>query len=153
MTEEKTKTILETIICYKGVKFNTILKITGKELIFKKKTFLSNKYNTVLRVLIKDILVKNDKAKIELDRNDITIITKDERIEFSTENNREAKNIVEIVYSLRTGRRYKDDNKDNSGTLLKLLKGTLAVGGTIALAAGTYKLIERKKNLKKDIVK
>ena len=55
--ENKPKVIFETIVCYQGVKFNTVLKITAKELIFKKQKLFSDKYKTVLRVLINDIIV------------------------------------------------------------------------------------------------
>ena len=144
--QDKPKTILETIVCYKGVKYNTLLRITAKELIFKKQKLFSDKYHTVLRVLIKDIKTKHDQAKIDLDRNDITIITRDDKIEFSAEDSREAKRIVEIVYSLRTGRRYKEEEEETS-IFFKVLRNTLVVGGAIAVAAGTYKYI--KKNKKK----
>ena len=56
--QDKPKTILETIVCYKGVKYNTLLRITAKELIFKKQKLFSENYKTVQRVLIKDIKVK-----------------------------------------------------------------------------------------------
>ena len=144
MKEEKPKVILESIVCYKGVKFNTLLKITAKELIFKKQKLFSNKYKTVLRVLIKDIKTKHDKAKVYLDRNDITIITRDDKIEFAAEDYREAKRIVEIVYSLRTGRKYTEKD-DNNGSLLKVLRNTLIIGGAVAVAAGTYKMIKKNK--------
>jgi hypothetical protein len=146
--ENKPKVIFETIVCYQGVKFNTVLKITAKELIFKKQKLFSDKYKTVLRVLINDIIVKNNEAEIELDRNDITIFTRDDKITFCTEDDREARKIVDIVYSLRTGRRYKEEKEENNSTLLKILKGTLAVGGAIAVAAGTYTIIKKKKKMK-----
>lgn len=142
--EQKPKIILETIVCYKEVKYNTILKITAKELIFKKKPFLSTKYKVANRVLIKDILVKKDKALIDLDRNDICIVTKDDEINFSAESKKEAKQIVEIVYSLRTGRKYQDDNKDQKSTLAKIL----AVGGAIIVATSAYKAIKNSKKRK-----
>ena len=144
--EEKPRIILETMVCYKGVKFNTILRITGKELIFKKKGLFSDKYKTVDRVLIKDIKQKRDKAKIYLDRNDITIISRDGEITFATEEKSEARRIVDIIHSLKTGKRYTEEKEEESA-FFKAVRNTLAVGGAIALAAGAYKII--KKNQKK----
>ena len=140
---KKPKTIFESIVCYKGVKYNTLLKITTKEIILKKQRLFSDKYKTVERVLINDILLKKDQARIILDRNDIVIMTKDEDIEFSAETKGEARRIVEIIYSLRTGRKYV--SKDPKKTAFKIIGGTVAVGGLIALAAGTYKYIEKNK--------
>ncbi len=142
--EVKPKVILETIICYKGVKYNTLLKITAKEMIFKKKPLFSNKYKTVERVLINDILLKKDKARIILDRNDITILTKDDDIKFSAENKQEAKRIVEIVYSLRTGRKYVGE-KDTGSAIFKIIRNTLAIGGAIVVTTGAYKAIKKYK--------
>jgi len=140
---KKPKTIFESIVCYKGVKYNTLLKITTKEIILKKQRLFSDKYKTVERVLINDILLKKDQARIILDRNDIVIMTKDEDIEFSAETKGEARRIVEIIYSLRTGRKYV--SKDPKKTAFKIIGGTVAVGGLIALAAGAYKYIEKNK--------
>ena len=144
-TIKKPKVLFESIVCYQGVKYNTLLKITTKEIILKKQKLFSDKYKTVERVLIDDILLKKDQARIILDRNDIIIMTKDEDIEFSAETKNEAKRIVEIIYSLRTGRKYVDKNPKK--TAFKIIGGTVALGGLIALAAGTYKTI--KKNKKK----
>ena len=140
--EVKPKIILETIVCYKGVKYNTLLKITAKEMIFKKKPLFSHKYKTVERVLINDILLKKDKARIILDRNDITILTKDDDIKFSAENKQEAKRIVEIVYSLRTGRKYVE-KKETVSTIFKVIRNTLAIGGAIVVASGAYKAVKK----------
>ena len=142
-TIKKPKVIFETIVCYKGVKLNTELKITTKEIIFKKRKPFSDNFKTIKRVLINDILLKKDQARIILDRNDIVIMTKDEDIEFSAETKGEARRIVEIIYSLRTGRKYV--SKDPKKTVFKIIGGTVAVGGLIALAAGAYKYIEKKK--------
>lgn len=140
---KKPKVIFESIVCYKGVKYNTLLKITTKEIILKKQRLFSDKYKTVERILINDILLKKDQARINLDRNDIVIMTKDDDIEFSAETKGEARRIVEIIYSLRTGRKYAP--KDPKKTAFKIIGGTIAVGGLIALAASTYKYIEKNK--------
>jgi len=140
---KKPKVIFESVVCYKGVKYNTLLKITTKEIILKKQKLFSDKYKTVGRILINDILLKKDQARIILDRNDIVIMTKDEDIEFSAETKKEARRIVEIIYSLRTGRKYVA--KDPKKTAFKIIGGTVAIGGLIALAAGAYKYIEKHK--------
>ncbi len=141
---KKPKVIFESIVCYKGVKYNTLLKITTKEVILKKKRLFSDNYKTVERILINDILLKKDQARITLDRNDILIMTKDDDIEFSAETKGEARRIVEVIYSLRTGRKYVDKNPKK--TALKIIGGTVAIGGLLALAAGAYKYLEKKKN-------
>ncbi len=140
---KKPKVIFESVVCYKGVKYSTLLKITTKEIILKKQKLFSDKYKTVERVLINDILLKKDKARIILDRNDIVIMTKDDDIEFSAETKKEARRIVEIIYSLRTGHKYVDNNPKK--TAFKIIGGTVAIGGLIALAASAYKYIEKNK--------
>lgn len=140
---KKPKVIFESIVCYKGVKYNTLLKITTKEIILKKQRLFSDKYKTVERILINDILLKKDQARITLDRNDIVIMTKDDDIEFSAETKGEARRIVEIIYSLRTGHKYVD--KSPKKTALKIIGGTVAIGGLIALATAVYKNIEKNR--------
>ncbi len=140
---KKPKVIFESVVCYKGVKYSTLLKITTKEIILKKQKLFSDKYKTVERILINDILLKKDKARIILDRNDIVIMTKDDDIEFSAETKKEARRIVEIIYSLRTGHKYVDNNPKK--TAFKIIGGTVAIGGLIALAASAYKYIEKNK--------
>jgi len=54
-----------------------------------------------------------------------------------------ARRIVEIIYSLRTGHKYVD--KSPKKTALKIIGGTVAVGGLIALATAVYKNIEKNR--------
>ena len=125
----KDKVMFEGLVAYKNNKFDTLLTINEKHLLFeKKKGLLKKKYVVVKDVLLDDIKVIKDNVKIEQKKYDVTISLKNENVLFTCESVREAKKVVSEIKKILVG----DAKK---GKFMKIAKGTAGVIGA-AVASG-----------------
>ena len=100
-SELNSKIIYEAMISLKNNRYDVLLSINEKHLLFqKKKGFINKRYKVIKDILLKDIKIVNEKVKIEQKKNNIVIYTNDEKVEFKCNNAIEGKLIIEHINKL-----------------------------------------------------
>ena len=95
------KILYEVNVSLEKNKFNVLLTITDKQLLFKKKKGLFKKKTIVVKeILINDIKIIKDKVKVEQKDNKVIIFYNDDTFEFICENNKCAKEIISEINKL-----------------------------------------------------
>ena len=96
--------IFEGIIKYKKDKYDTKMIIDDKSVILKKKKLFSKNYKIIDGFDIKDIIVYKDKVKISNNKNNINIKTNDKTYNFTFDNSKDTKKVIDLLFSIRTGK-------------------------------------------------
>lgn len=149
------KILFEGMVALDNAKFDILLTITEKHLLFqKKKGIFKKKYKIIKDILIDDIKVIKDKVKIEQKKNKITIYTKDDKFDFACNNMIEAKKIIEEINELILGENFLERASKKGIKVLNFAKNTVKIVGGVALAtAGVYNAIKENKDTIKDTTK
>ena len=153
-SELNSKIIYEAMISLKNNRYDVLLSINEKHLLFqKKKGFINKRYKVIKDILLKDIKIVNEKVKIEQKKNNIVIYTNDEKVEFKCNNAIEGKLIIEHINKLLLKENFLERTSKKGIKILNVTKNTAKIVGGVALAvAGTYSAIKENKELIKDAV-
>ena len=143
--------LYEGLIKYKKDKFDTKLIIDNKSVILKKKKLFSSKYKIIDGFDIKDIIVYKDKVNISNNKNNISIKTSDKTYNFTCDNSKDTKKIIDILLSIRTGKskieRLSSKSIKTSKDVVKVIKAIRGFGTAAFVIAGSIK--KNKKEFKK----
>lgn len=144
--------IFECMVSLKNEKYDTLLSLNDKHLLFKKKKGLfKRKYKVIKDILITDIKVVNDKVKIEQKKNKITVYTKDAEVCFTCEKFIDAKKVEEEINKIILGENFLERTVKIGG---KVLKNVVQTAGVVAVAAtGIYKAVKENKEVLKEASK
>ena len=147
--------LYESMVSYNNKKFDTLLEVTDKKLIFsKKKGLFHKKYKVIDELLIDDIKVVNGKAKIKQKRNKVIIYTRDDKIEFSSSNIIETFKVMEKIINQRIGQDFIERATNRGKKVIGI--ATKVVTGTVGLAVGTveaYKYAKKNKGKVKEAIR
>ena len=147
--------IFECMVSLKNDKYDTLLSLTEKNLLLKKKKGLFHKtYKVINDILIEDIKVVNEKVKINQNKNRVTIYTQNDEIYFTCENVTDTKKLIENINKLVLGEDFLERTTKRGVKLMDTTKKIAETIGVVAVSTvGVIKAIKENKGVLKNTIK
>lgn len=138
MTEKEDKILFETTVALKKDDYDTLLTLTEKQLLLRKKKGLIQKKNKVVKTIaLSDIKIIKDKVHIERQEEKVILHLKDNNFEFICLDKKQSKKLVDEISEAILGEDKIDRAINKADKAVQKLKKVANVIGDAAGVVGT----------------